>query len=134
MYEMAMQRLVLPIACAYKPDFVLISAGFDAAAGDPLGEMEVTPAMFGRMCRQMMQVADECAQGQIVLSLEGGYNCNVAAQCGVECVKALLREEGQGLPNLSAMPGWEQAAVDSFDTISRDLAHRYRSYWPVPDF
>ena len=133
-YEMAMQRLVLPISCAYKPDFVLISAGFDAAAGDPLGEMEVTPAMFGRMCRQMMQVADECAQGQIVLSLEGGYNCNVAAQCGVECVKALLREEGQGVPNLSAMPGWEQAAVDSFDTISRDLAKRYRRYWPIPDF
>jgi len=133
-YEMAMQRLVLPIACAYKPDFVLISAGFDAAAGDPLGEMEVTPAMFGRMCRQMMQVADDFAHGRIVLSLEGGYNCQVTAQCGVECVKALLREEGEGLPNLSAMPGWEQGAVDSFDAISRDLAQRFRHYWPIPEF
>ena len=133
-YEMAMQRLVLPIACAYRPDFVLIGAGFDAAAEDPLGEMEVTPAMFGRMCRQMMQVADDFAQGRIVLSLEGGYNCHVTAQCGVECVKALLREEGEGLPNLSARTGWEQAAVDSFDILSRDLARRYRRYWPIPEF
>ena len=42
----------LPIAKAYAPDLVLVSAGFDAAAGDPLGEMEVSPSMFGRMCRQ----------------------------------------------------------------------------------
>ena len=60
----------LPIAKAYAPDLVLVSAGFDAAAGDPLGEMEVSPSMFGRMCRQMMDVADEFAGGQIVLSLE----------------------------------------------------------------
>jgi len=134
-YEMAMQRLVLPIARAYKPDFVLISAGFDAAAGDPLGEMEVSPSMFGRMCRQMQDVADEFAEGQIVLSLEGGYNCEVTAECGAECVKALLREEGAGKERLEVMPGWEQAAVESFDLISRDLAKSYRLFnWPIPEF
>ena len=133
-YEMAMQRLVLPIARAYKPDFVLISAGFDAAAGDPLGEMEVSPAMFGRMCRQMMHVADEFAQGRIVLSLEGGYNCQATAECGSECVKALLREQGVGDPNLSAKTGWQQAAVDSFEKFSRECAQVYRAYWPIPEF
>lgn len=130
-YEMAMQRLVLPIAHAFKPDFVLISAGFDAAAGDPLGEMEVSPSMFGRMCRQMMEVSDEHAGGQIVLSLEGGYNCEVTAQCAVECVRALRRQQGAGLEVLTARPGWEQAAVDSFDEISRTLAARYREFWPT---
>lgn len=134
-YEMAMQRLVLPIANAFKPDLVLVSAGFDAAAGDPLGEMEVSPSMFGRMCRQMMQVAQEHAGGQIVLSLEGGYNCEVTAECGAECVRALLREEGAGHERLTPEPGWEQAAVESFDKISRDLACRYRSFWPeIGDF
>mmetsp|Transcript_16089 Transcript_16089/g.23656 ORF Transcript_16089/g.23656 Transcript_16089/m.23656 type:complete len:231 (+) Transcript_16089:1-693(+) len=134
-YEMAMQRLVLPIARAYKPDFVLISAGFDAAAGDPLGEMQVSPAMFGRMCRQMMAIADEFAQGQIVLSLEGGYNCDVTAECGAACVSALLREEQGQEVQLEAMPGWEQAAVESFDKISRVLAKSYRTFnWPIPDF
>ena len=134
-YEMAMQRLVLPIANAFDPDLVMVSAGFDAASGDPLGEMEVSPSMFGRMCRQMMQVADEHADGQIVLSLEGGYNCEVTAECGAECVKALLREEGAGQERLSPEPGWEQAAVESFDKISRDLACRYRAFWPaIGDF
>lgn len=132
---MAMQRLVLPIANAFKPDLVMVSAGFDAASGDPLGEMEVSPSMFGRMCRQMMQVADQHADGQIVLSLEGGYNCEVTAECGAECVKALLREEGAGQERLSPEPGWEQAAVESFDKISRDLACRYRVFWPaIGDF
>lgn len=104
-YEMAMQRLVLPIANAYKPDLVLVSAGFDAAGGDPLGEMEVSPSMFGRMCRQMMEVADVHAGGKIILSLEGGYNCEVTAECGAECVKALLGEEGAGEERLTPQPG-----------------------------
>ena len=133
-YEMAMQRLVIPIARAYAPDFVLIGAGFDAAAGDPLGEMEVSPAMFGRMCRQIMDVADESAEGRLVLALEGGYNCDVTAQCGSECVKALLREKGEYEPRVSAVSAWEQGAIESFDTISRELAARHRVYWPIPEF
>lgn len=81
-----------------------------------------------------MDVADEFAGGQIVLSREGGYNCEVTAECGAECVKALLRQDGAGEERLQAAPGWEEAAVDSFDQISRDLAKRYREFWPIPEF
>ena len=58
----------------------------------------------------------------------------MTAECGAECVKALLRREGAGEARLQARPGWEEAAVDSFDKISRDLATRYRQYWEIPEF
>ncbi len=73
-YEAAFEAIVAPIAEAYDPDFVLISAGFDPHVRDPLGGMAVTEAGFARMARSMLAVAERCAQGRCVAVLEGGYD------------------------------------------------------------
>ncbi|EKX52295.1 hypothetical protein GUITHDRAFT_65370 [Guillardia theta CCMP2712] len=75
-YSVAMERIVLPIAHAFKPDIVIVSAGYDAAGGDPLGGMNVSPAMFRKMTKQMMEVANQHCDGKIVLALEVPSCCN----------------------------------------------------------
>jgi acetoin utilization deacetylase AcuC-like enzyme len=65
---------LVPAAMAFKPDFVLISAGFDAAEGDTLGGMKITAEGYADLTRIVRGIADKCCKGRIVSVLEGGYN------------------------------------------------------------
>jgi acetoin utilization deacetylase AcuC-like enzyme len=73
-YRDAFTRIVEPIVHQYAPQFVLISAGFDAHARDPLGGMEVSEAGFAAMTRSLLSVADAHAGGRCAAILEGGYD------------------------------------------------------------
>ena len=84
----AFQRVVEPIAHQFKPELVLVSAGFDAHANDPLGGMRVTEAGFAAMADSVLAIAREHANGRVIAALEGGYNISALASC-VEAV--LLR-------------------------------------------
>jgi acetoin utilization deacetylase AcuC-like enzyme len=68
------QTIVDPICRQFEPEFVLISAGFDAHARDPLGGMEVTEAGFAAMARLLLRLARDHAQGRCAALLEGGYD------------------------------------------------------------
>jgi len=73
-YQEVFEFVIDPICRQFNPEFVLISAGFDAHVRDPLGGMEVTEAGFGTMARILLRVAQEKAQGRCVALLEGGYD------------------------------------------------------------
>jgi acetoin utilization deacetylase AcuC-like enzyme len=88
------RRPARPDSRAFHPEFILVSAGFDIFAGDPLGGMEVTPKGFSRLAQVVMEIADATAHGRIVLTLEGGYS--VAGQR--DSVKAVLKELAQDSP------------------------------------
>jgi acetoin utilization deacetylase AcuC-like enzyme len=81
-YRGAFERLIVPVLEEYRPELVLISAGFDASARDPLAEMALTSDAFGWMARELRRVADATAGGRIALVLEGGYDL-VALEAGV---------------------------------------------------
>ena len=88
------ERILAPVAAQFEPDFILSSAGFDIAAGDPLGGMEVTPAGFGRMTASLMAMAERTASGRLALVLEGGYDL-AALRDGVrEVLKVLAKSDG----------------------------------------
>ena len=70
----AFQEKLVPAAKNVKPDLVLISAGFDSRAGDPLGNFMLTDADFADLTRVMREIADQYAGGRLVSVLEGGYN------------------------------------------------------------
>lgn len=78
----------MPIARSFNPDIVLVSSGFDAATGHPapLGGYHVSPACFGFMTRELLQLAN----GKVVLALEGGYDLAAICDSAQECVRALL--------------------------------------------
>jgi acetoin utilization deacetylase AcuC-like enzyme len=58
----------------FKPELVLISAGFDSRLGDPLGQFRLTDEDFSDLTRMLMDIADEHADGRMVSVLEGGYS------------------------------------------------------------
>ena len=60
----------MPVAAKFNPELVLVSSGFDAARGDPLGGNDITPHCYGQMTAQLRGLAG----GKVVVALEGGYN------------------------------------------------------------
>lgn len=70
----AFRESMLPAADKFKPDLVLISAGFDSRADDPLGRFRLTDDDFRDLTRLMMDLADTHCGGRLVSVLEGGYN------------------------------------------------------------
>ncbi len=59
---------------AFKPDLLIVSAGFDACMDDPVGDIGLDPAIFAEATRRLLQVAGDSAGGRLVSLLEGGYN------------------------------------------------------------
>lgn len=74
---------------SYQPDLILISAGFDAHAADPLGHFNLTDADFADLTRVMVEIAHKYAKGRIVSVLEGGYNLKALAASAIAHAKAL---------------------------------------------
>ena len=93
-YLTAFDEVVLPAARAFNPDLVLVSAGFDAARGDPLGMCELSPAAYGHMLHSLMGLA----QGKVVVALEGGYDLSALCSCSLEVASVLLGASPTSIP------------------------------------
>ena len=110
-YAAAFATLVLPVLRAYAPDLLLVSAGFDAAAGDPLGGMLLSPAGYAHMAAMLQTLAG----GKIVIALEGGYNLRSISRSAAACLSVLLGEPApqiaRGAPKPQAMRDIEDALV-----------------------
>jgi len=100
-YTEAFQAVIEPIARQYDPQFVLISAGFDAHARDPLGGMVVTEAGFTAMARILLRIARDHSGGRCAAILEGGYDLQ-AIRHSVARVLAEFQEDESPPPAASA--------------------------------
>ncbi len=89
-YEEVFKNVVPPVADRFQPDFVLLSAGFDAHYADPLGGMQVTEAGFRTMLQVMLEIARVHCGGKLVSVIEGGYNLQALADCVCDHVRLLL--------------------------------------------
>lgn len=87
-YMAAFQKIVMPIAQEFNPDLVIISAGFDAAAGDDLGGCFVTPTCYAHMTHMLMSLA----QGKVAVCLEGGYNLEAISHSALAVARTLMGE------------------------------------------
>jgi acetoin utilization deacetylase AcuC-like enzyme len=88
-YELVYRRLAMPVLEQFKPELILISAGFDAYQDDPLGGMRVTVAQFERLTRMIARVADQVCRGRVVAVSEGGYDLPGLAACFRAAFRAL---------------------------------------------
>jgi acetoin utilization deacetylase AcuC-like enzyme len=79
----------LPALHAHQPQMLFISAGFDAHREDDMGQMGLVEADYAWMTKQLMQIADQYAQGRIVSCLEGGYNLSALGRSVVAHLKVL---------------------------------------------
>jgi acetoin utilization deacetylase AcuC-like enzyme len=89
-YGAVFHDLFLPIAEEYEPDWVIVSAGFDAHVNDPLGGMQVTERGFAAMATQLKDLADKYAGGRLLLVLEGGYDVSGLARSVHACTEVLV--------------------------------------------
>jgi acetoin utilization deacetylase AcuC-like enzyme len=85
----AFQNRLVPAARRFKPDLILISAGFDGMRNDVLGRFDITPEGFAAMTRVVVDLAHELCQGRIVSVLEGGYRLDGLSDGVVAHVKTL---------------------------------------------
>jgi len=107
-YQELFTDVIAPICREFDPEFVLISAGFDAHARDPLGGMEVTEAGFGAMARVLLQIARDHAQGRCAAILEGGYDLE-GLQKSVRCVL----DEMEGVHLSASLPSHSSQGLAS---------------------
>jgi len=85
----ALERVLIP----FQPELILISAGFDGFAADPIGGLGLDPQDFAWMTQKVCEASRETANGRIISALEGGYNLDALAQCVCEHVAALIDGE-----------------------------------------
>lgn len=86
----AFRDRLVPAAEAFKPEFVLVSAGFDSRIDDPLGGFRLTDADFAELTGIMKEIAARHAGGRLVSTLEGGYNLAGLAAAAASHVQALM--------------------------------------------
>ena len=110
----AMHLVVLPVISEFGPDLVIVSSGFDAARGDPLGNCALSPELFGWMTHMLRLYAG----GKIVLALEGGYNLNSISEASVMCMKSLLGDVLPSPPPLQPCSEAMQAVYKSMNALA----------------
>ena len=86
------ERKLVPAMEKFRPELVLISAGFDSREGDPLGQFLLTDADFADLTRLVRGIADSHAQGRVVSVLEGGYSLRGLASAAAAHVAALMKD------------------------------------------
>jgi len=91
-YLKVYKRILEPAAMAFKPDLVMLSAGFDIYFQDPLGGMKVTPQGFANLTRVIMDIAEQCCSERFIAVLEGGYHVTGLAK---SVKKVLLEMRGE---------------------------------------
>jgi len=96
-YAASFADVLLPIADAYRPELILISAGFDAHRDDPLAGMQVTEDGFAALCGAVKQISDRHCPGRLVLTLEGGYDLRALSRSVRACIEVLAGAEAPPL-------------------------------------
>jgi len=90
-YVRAFEEKLKPAALAFSPEFVLVSAGFDAHEDDLLGSMKVTSQGFAQLTEIAKQIAEKCCEGRLVSVLEGGYHLESLAASVEAHIRVLMR-------------------------------------------
>ena len=109
----AFDEVLVPIAHRFRPELILVSAGFDAHWADHLAMMRATVQGFARMTMTLKELADELCRGRLVFTLEGGYNLRVVASSVKAIFDVLLGnteiDDPLGEPNVTRKPeGFEE--------------------------
>ena len=89
-FREAFATAILPRVKDFRPDLIVISAGFDAHARDPLANLNLLEADFAWATQKVMEIADADAEGRVVSVLEGGYDLEGLSQSVAAHVTALM--------------------------------------------
>jgi acetoin utilization deacetylase AcuC-like enzyme len=118
------EELLCPVALAFQPELILVSAGFDTHIKDPMGAMYLTSSGFAALTRSLMELAAECCQGRLVLCLEGGYHNASLANSTLAVLKELSNGTVSDVAELAA-----QADQRKLNHILKRCKPVHRQFW-----
>jgi acetoin utilization deacetylase AcuC-like enzyme len=95
-FRAGIERIVMPALEEFEPELILVSAGFDAHARDPLATLRLEEDDFAWVTRRLVEIAGEHCHGRIVSTLEGGYDLQALAGSVGAHVRELMRARGPG--------------------------------------
>ena len=98
----AFEREVVPSIEEFRPDLILLSAGFDAHRDDPIAELECTEDAYVHMTRRVLELADSYCEGRVVSVLEGGYRMESLVSSAIAHIRTL---QGREVPPCSSAGG-----------------------------
>lgn len=110
-YCRIMRELVFPKLLSFQPDFLLVSAGYDAHWRDPLAQGGLSLTGYAQICRYLVEIAGHLCQGRILFVLEGGYEVNALTYGILNTIYALLERDEIQDP-IGPMPQQEQDVTD----------------------
>lgn len=116
-YVYAFRKIVIPIISEFDPDLVIVSAGFDAADGDLIGQCHVTPAGYGQLTHMLKAIA----RGKLTVILEGGYNLDSISKSALAVAKVLIGEPPEA--TITTQP-----RLDAIETVS-EVMKTQSKYW-----
>lgn len=126
-YEEAFTEVVLPLASVYSPDFLIVSAGYDAHFSDPLGGMVLTARGFGRLAR-LIEEAARASGAPLLVTLEGGYDLAALGASCVATLEALVGRAAWGIPDEEPPPEASSAAISPRLRAAR---RQLQNYWRI---
>jgi len=121
-YRRMLADVLVPAATRFRPDLVLVSAGFDAHRKDPLGEMTLTEEGFADLCATVKAIADTHANGRLALVLEGGYDLDGLADSVHACIEVMTGAAAPGGSDVPSMIG---------EPALRQAVEHHRRFWPA---
>jgi acetoin utilization deacetylase AcuC-like enzyme len=128
LYVRLFRDILSPVVQAFRPEIILVSAGFDTYVGDPLGEMRVTPEGFACLTRVLINLAEATCGGRLALVLEGGYHI----QGLTKCVRAVLLELlGETCATEARLASLANEADAKADILIGRARQQFEPYWPV---
>ena len=132
-YLAAFDEIVLPIANEFSPQLVLVSAGQDASNSDSMGRMCLTTEAYRRMTQAAIDLAEEHADGRLVLLLEGGYSDLYAPYCSLAIVETLAETrtglaEPSTIEYLANEPQYHTVGLSAAARID-EIRATYAPYW-----
>lgn len=116
-YARVFNELIAPYTRRFKPDLIVISAGYDAHWRDPLAEMKVSLAGYAAWARIMRGLADELCGGRLVVILEGGYDLDVLHYGALNTFHVLLGNDGAVSDPFGAYAAHETQADEVIEQV-----------------
>jgi acetoin utilization deacetylase AcuC-like enzyme len=126
-FVQVIQGLVDPLACAYEPNMILVSCGFDLYQYDRLAGLNGTPAGYAMLTRLLCHIADKVCGGRIAFILEGGYSVEGIRECGRQVIQELCNTPFQVRTRLEKIIS---RAPSYFPALQKTIAI-HRKYWPI---
>ena len=121
-YRRVYEEIVIPVVSRFKPELIMVSAGYDAHWRDELAMLKLSVSGYAEIMRNIKQMADSLCEGKMVLSLEGGYNLD-ALSSSVKATFDVLLDKTVIEDPVGKPPGFKSPDISTLIQVAKKIHH-----------